>query len=163
MMNNFIPAFLEDLYNRRGACQTTPNQTDRRRTPSTRSDPRRGKRVKPPTLSAPWPCSFPTRGRTAQGMKDADIRLTSGMKPSTLERLRKRCCEVGRLARSSANHVKPRQPNPRSPGRSRPASPDSPAPSLLPDMSAGRFVFLPDISWKLKSSTASRTSPWVLF
>ena len=51
-------------------------------------------------------------GSHGPGMKDADIRLTSGMKPSTLERLRKRCCEVGPLG---ALERKPREAPPTEP------------------------------------------------
>lgn len=36
-------------------------------------------------------------GPAGPALKDSEIRLATGMKPSTLERLRIRCCEVGPL------------------------------------------------------------------
>ena len=36
-------------------------------------------------------------GPAGPALKDADVRLATGMSPSTLERLRVRCCEVGPL------------------------------------------------------------------
>lgn len=36
-------------------------------------------------------------GPVGPALKDSEIRLATGMKPSTLERLRIRCCEVGPL------------------------------------------------------------------
>ena len=49
-------------------------------------------------------------GPHGPGLKDADIRQTTGIAPRTLERLRKRCCEVGPLG---ALERKPRE----TPGR----------------------------------------------
>ena len=49
-------------------------------------------------------------GPHGPGLKDADVRQSSGMSASSLERLRKRCCEVGPLG---ALERKPRE----TPGR----------------------------------------------
>jgi hypothetical protein len=68
------------------------------------------KRGKTPNIMRALALLLSDEGPHGPGLKDADIRKTTGMAPRTLERLRERCCEVGPLG---ALERKPRE----TPGR----------------------------------------------
>lgn len=68
------------------------------------------KRGKPHNVMRAVAMLLSDQGPHGPGLKDADIHQTTGIAPRTLERLRKRCCEVGPLG---ALERKPRE----TPGR----------------------------------------------
>lgn len=84
------------MYNRTGAYQNTPNKLseDERHELEAIRDQKRGKDSHIVRAVA---LLLSDEGPHGPAMKDADVRIATGMTARTLERLRERCCQVGPL------------------------------------------------------------------